>query len=305
MYKYAGYTLVELLIAAMLGTLLSASLFSSLYASLQANQLRAATQSVQENAALAIHFLRQDFNLFDFTGCFDGTLKDIDITSTGVVADQIAQFGALRMNPLASKSDSISLVSVSSAGADLIGSMATPHSSLDLPAEHQVLSGQEVLVTDCESAELVTITDVWQGRLSHQMSGNKNANLRRAYPQGSSVYPLTLVSYKLAKGVNGRTGLYRKLGKAYFQELVPNVVALDIRYGLVNSKTALTEYLSSSEVLQTQQVISIEIQMLLSSNEPVMTANMLLKNRKGESYIAADKRFYKWYTVSIALRNRG
>ena len=304
MNRQQGFTLVELLIASLLGLLLSASILSALYASMQSNKFKIATEEVQENAALAMHFLKQDIKSIGFSGCFSQGFAKINISSTGSVAELLNAYGVIAANQYQFKqSDSLSFIANIGTSEDLINDMANVHSSIDLTANSEILATQEVLITDCINADLLSVTAVWNNRLSHDSKANLDGNLSHAYQRGASVYRLYVIEYKIARGASGVPGLYRKFGKARFQELIPNVVKMNLSYASKNTKTGLITYQPTVDSLGDQQLISVDVELLLVSQNEVMPSSMVLKNNNGQLYQASDKRFYKDYRFSVALAN--
>lgn len=302
MSKQLGYTLVEVLIASMLGLLLSASVLSALYASGQSNNQKTAMEEVQENASLAHHFFKQDIQSLGYLGCYLKPAKDIVINSRGEVAQQLVQKGLIDINQFSYKnSDSLSFVAKSGEGADVINSMRYVHSELDLVAGTSFDDGQELLVTDCENAELIKITSQWNNRIAHEFADNKSGNLASKYPRGSHVYPLSLIHYKIAKGAGSQSGLFRKKGESYFQELVPGVIDLSARYVFRDTKSQAISYLTEISSTGNKQLIGIDIKLLFSSTKEVMANHMLLKELDGSEYHATDRRFYKRYQFTFAL----
>jgi hypothetical protein len=298
--------MAELLIASLLGLLLSASILSALYASLQSNNLKHAHEEMHESAALAIHFLKQDIRALGFKGCLAKSLKNVKIISKGAVAEQLNSAGFITINKHQFKqSDSLSFVAVAGIVEDVIDDMAYVHSDIDLTAESEITIGQEVLITNCQQADLVAVSKVWNNRLSHNKDVNLEGNLNYRYKRGAIVFPLSVVEYKIAIGASGNPGLYRKSGKSRFQELVPRVERMTIRYTLKNKETGVSGTYRLPESSVNQNFVSVDVELLLASEKEVMPFPMMLTNEHEMAESANDKRLYKVYQFTVALLNNG
>jgi len=303
--RQQGISLVELMIASLLGLILSSAILSTLYASIAANKLKVAAESIHENSSLAMHFLAADIRAIDFSGCFNTRVSNANIVSTGRVADHLQRFGAIFAEHKSyNNSDAFSFVSALDAGFELNQNMSNVHSSVDLLADSEVANHREVFITNCQVADLFTISGQWNSRLYHDMPDNSSANLSAVYSRGSMLYPLSVVSYKIARGASGRAGLYRKVNSRYFQELIPNVEQLRIYYASKQGLDNKMLYRSSSQISNYDDVISIHLKLLLSSPTEVLKQQSHYQNLQGQRVKAQDRRLYKSFEMTVALRNR-
>ena len=305
MNRQQGLSLVELMIASLLGLILSSAILSTLYAAIAANKLKIAAESIHENSTLAMYFLAADIRAIDFSGCLSAGISRANIVSTGRVADHLQRFGVIFAEPRDYKnSDAISFVSALDAGFELSQSMSSVHSSVDLLADSTVANSREVLITNCQVADLFAISNQWSSQLYHEMPDNSSANLSAAYARGSMLYPLSVVSYKIARGASGRAGLYRKVNSRYFQELIPNVEQLRMFYASKQGLDNAIVYRSSSQINDYTGVTSIHLQLLLSSPTEVLMHKSYYQNLQGQLVKASDRRLYKSFEITVALRNR-
>ena len=304
MRNQLGYTLAELLIASMLGLLLSASILSVLYASMQSYNLKQADEQIQENAALAVHFLQQDIETIGFSGCLREGLQNVILSSKGSVAELLTSNGLIKANERKFKqSDSISFVALAGSAEDVISDMAYVHSDIDLTDGTSISKGQEVLITDCHNGDVFQVSKVWNNRLSHSSDVNLQGNLSSLYPRGAVVFPLAVVEYKVAIGAGGKPGLYRKSGRSHFQELVPNVLQLTFSYSTRNPETGAISNHRTLESAGEQVLIGVDIELLLMSQKEVMPSPMMLPSIEKVAQIAKDRRLYKAYQLSVSLLN--
>ena len=300
-----GFNLVEVLIAAMLGLLLSAAVLSTLYMQLVSNKLQTALESQQESAAFALYFLRKDLTGIGFTGCLDNHISQISAVSNGPVGQHLSQFTKIHGSENQyKKSDAISFITVLIPSVDMISDMATVHSSVDVESNSQISPEDELLITDCQNADLFAVSDSEGDRLGHDSMENKTANLNHIYTSGSIVFPLSKVSYKLSRGVSGRSGLFRKQDQADNQELIANVDQLSIRYLSQRQTDQPILAQAASEVVDYKYVIAIRLKLLLSTPLNVLQQSMTFVDAYGEQRQALDKRYYKVYSLSVALPNR-
>jgi len=302
--KQIGFSMVQLLISAMLGLLLSTAVLSTVIAAISSHRLRHVTETVQENIALAEYFITKDMSAIGFKSCFEKSPLLINNLSKGPIGSQFEVF----LSPLVTKntykkSDSVVFTTVANAGSELEGDMATVHAQLDLVSSDQIKKGQEVFITNCDRADLFKVTDISRNRLSHDYSANSDANLSLSYPQGSLVYPLSLIYYKIARGASGQSGLFRKVDGKQYQELIPNVAQFRVELGVYNTQDKTLKYASTAEKLVNIDVVSVRIYLLLSSATPVLSEKMGFKSFTGDIVKAKDLRFYKAFSIVIALRN--
>lgn len=115
---------------------------------------------------------------------------------------------------------------------------------------------------------------------------------------------MVLLSYKLAVGVSGRVGLYRKVNNRA-QELVPDIQQLKILYATSPSQGGQINYVSADQVSNYKAVVSVQIRLLVASEKEVLRERMLIKDTDGLTNTAPDLRYYKHFNAYILLKNRG
>jgi len=296
--------MVQLLISAMLGLLLSTAALSTVIAAISSHRLRHATETVQENIALAEYFISKDARAIGFKSCFQKSPSFINNVSKGVLGSTFSIFSAPTVIPSSYKtSDTLVFATVIDAGTELAGDMATPHAQLDLVANNQVQEQQELLITNCESADFFKVSSIWNNRLSHDYSTNTDANLSINYLRGSLVYPTSLIHYKIAVGASGQPGLFRKVGERNYQELIPNVDHFRVELGVFNPLGKTVSYYLSDERIERANIVSLRLYLLLSSTSAVLSQKMFYENFNGDMVKAKDLRFYKAFSIVIALPN--
>jgi len=295
-----GLSLVELMISMMLGLLLSAAIISVLFGVARTYQVKSSLETIQESALIGLHFLANDLKTAGFKGCFEGLFAQINIVSKGVVADKLTYSTAIDgTKGLSFGADAMSFIASVGAGLDVSEDMPTTHSSIDLLPGYSTLLDKEVLITDCQQADLFTVTGVWRQRFSHDLTRNTDGNLSHAYSKGAIAYPLSIISYKLAKGVSGNTGLFRKEGGGSYQELIANVKSMRISYGIPDLHRFNVSYLSADKVSDFNRVISIKVQLLLSSEKAVLSEKMNYFNFDNKTVLADDLKLYKVYSIHV------
>jgi len=288
----------------MLGLLLSSAVLSTVIAAISSHRLRHATETLQENIALAEYFMRKDMRVIGFKSCFEKSSSFINNVSKGVVGSDFSTFLAptVMLNTY-KKSDTLVFAAVTHGGTELAGDMANSHAQLDLAANNPVKDHQEILITNCESADFFKVSALWNNRLSHDHSANTDTNLSTNYLRGSLLYPTYLIHYKIALGASGQPGLFRKVGERNYQELIPNVNHFRVELGVFNTLEKTVSYHFSDEKIESANIVSIRLYLLLSSNSAVLSQKMYYKNFIGNMEKAKDLRLYKAYSIVIALRN--
>ncbi|MGB1236954.1 MAG: PulJ/GspJ family protein [Pseudomonadales bacterium] len=241
-----GFTLLETLIASFIGVMLLTMLLSSIYALLRSADLKLYAEERQEQLLVAQHVITGDLQGADFSGCFQSNLVAAKHVSNGAVATFLARNGALSIETVSeARGQRVSFVSAKAGGFDVIESMRNVHDDIDLELGATFSKGDELLITDCDNADIFAVSGAWRARVRHASTHNISSNLSAVYHRGAHVYPLKLVSYEIYTGTSGVPGLYRREGNASRQEVVPALtrltVALEVNRAGLRSQLAISD----------------------------------------------------------------
>lgn len=181
-----------------------------------------------------------------------------------------------------------------------------------------------MLISDCKGAELFRMTT-----MTSAGAMTLESPLINAYGPDAIVTPLVSSAYFLATHKNGTvsaatTSLYRRYfngSVATFEELVPNIEAIDFQYG-VNTQSNLAGphageptfqtdiYRTADNVADWSRVVSVRISFILVSDEANITAeneNTIYWSGGTGEYTppnATDRRLRRAYSTTVSIRNR-
>lgn len=333
-----GASLIEIMIALVLGLMLTAGLFQIYLSSKQSYRMQDALSRRQENLRYATLLLTRDLRMAGYRGCLKdtGQVKNTLNTPTdflynfGLHVQGFEASGAsswtpalhASLAPVVAETDVLTLRSTSGPGVYIAQSM--PSTSADLkvqdnlsPAPFAAAGGDIVLITDCGGAAVFQITQytvasgniVHNAGLSSPSPGNATKDLGRRFDIGSELLVLNTVSYFIRNSANG-TGpaLWRRIGLRNAEELVEGIENMQVQYGEDTDADAVPDaYRIASSVVNWRNVNTVRVAMLAvglgeSQTSLTDTRQYTLLDRTVGPF--NDKRLRRVVTVTISLRNR-
>lgn len=325
--QQAGLTLVELMVAMVIGLLLMAGIGQVFVSNKQTYRLLEAQSHAQENGRFAFEFMARDIRMADFWGCqidtskiqdhlcyTDATSPNYCLGGTGVSSssyinnwngDGITGTDGTGLNG----SDTITLRGAFDSGIFVEQVPANPSAALKVTDNSGLAQGDLVLVTDCEMGELFSITDnTGSGgfdNIGHNL-GNNGGHVenfskvfQKKYGPEASIYKFGLITYDLQTGVGNEPALFKTYnGTAY--ELVTGVEDMQIEYGVDKGANGNVDYYANATTVTAQ-----------SDWDKVVTARVTLTTRSSEQNViidvsgsSADNRLRRDFTSTMAVRNR-
>lgn len=267
-----GLSLVELMIAMLLGLILIAGVVEVYLSSRASYRLNRGLAQIQEKGRFATSFLVHDIRMAGYTGCSGGSPASVVSTlNLDSASDQFlynfnhglqgfdSSNGSTTWSPTlpAALTDSTKIHAVQ--GTDVVAvrtvqgmgvhiSEAMPKSSAELKVNNVAASdlqpGDIVMLTDCSAAAVFQVTAVQtsadhiQHNTGNSDPGNSTKDLGQAFRIGSEVQKIATVTYfigarDLSDNCNtGTCGLYKKVGDGAPQELVSGITNLQALYGV-------------------------------------------------------------------------
>ncbi len=334
-----GLTLVELMIAMVLGLLLMAAMVQVYVGNRRNHNLQESLTGRQETARYAAQTIQLDAQMAGFRGCLrdagfvTNTLND-DTDFLNNYAQHVTGFEANGANwspalpaalagagPIAGN-DVLTLRTVDDPGTfvtvDMANSSAAVVTRDDLVPD-PFAAGDIALVADCGGAAIFQVTafDPVTGTLSHAAGvgapGNATVNLTRRYSAGAQIFTLRTTSYFIADSVNG-TGpaLWRQIGDAAPQELAEGVESLQVLYGEDDDGDLSPDaYRTADLVTDWADVVSIQVGMLVVGTPERVTDGEPRRFTVLDQVVPAaaddpltDGRLRRVVTFTVALRNR-
>lgn len=301
-----GLSLVELMIAMLLGLILIAGVVEVFLSSRASYRLNRGLAQTQEKGRFATAFLTHDIRMAGYTGCSGGSPGSI-VNTLNNATDYLYNFQAglqgfdangTSWSPALSPSltdptkithppipgtDVIAVRTVQGVGVHISGAMPKSSSELkvDNVADSGLQAGDIVMLTDCSAAAVFQVTEVQTSadHLQHNPGttynpGNATKDLGQAFRIGSEVQKIATITYFIASrdGTTscdtGTCGLWQKVGKDGEQELISGVTNLQALYG-IDTDGDLTPnlYVTAGKVTDWNAVVSVKIAVLVESDD--------------------------------------
>jgi type IV pilus assembly protein PilW len=302
MRRQAGLSLVELMIAMLLGLILIGGVIKIYLSSKSSYRLEQGVAQVQEEGRFAIHFISNKVRMAGYAGCnselpaaqisnilkLSGSAKNNYVYNfqKGVKGfDDITATPAVLGNPSHAPVKGSDILSVQTADGDgitLTDEMPSVSNNLKVSSVAGLKKGDIVMLSDCTSAAIFEITKIKPNAKANVMHKqdegpapqNKTKNLPKQFGAGSGFIKLATYTYFIAPRdpsdtncSNGTCGLWVKVGNGPEQELVRGIEAMQVKYGISNGIDPKPEqYVSASSVTDWHDVVSIRVALLASSD---------------------------------------
>ncbi|MEE9338932.1 MAG: PilW family protein [Methylococcaceae bacterium] len=296
-----GMTLIEIMIAMLLGLFLIASVMKIYIGSKQSSRMLDNLSRMQENGRFAMDFISRDIREADYWGCLRNGLDDvtnntkviydianglIGVEGAGGIPDGIAMIGG--------KGVSIAVQSQASANTNITITAAATGNELQV--------GEAVLITDCGGGvgDIFTVAGVAGGTVvSQDITGGQD--ISKAYGVGASIHHLVASIYFIQGGalqrtINGTT-----------TELVEGIEDMQILYGEdTDNDFTPNYYVDAGNVVNIDNVVSVRVNLLaVSADNNLATVPVdYTFNGSTTSPAAGDRRLRREFSSTIAVRNR-
>ena len=332
-----GFSLIELLVAMTLGLFLIGGAITMFMSNSRTYNEQVSMSRLQENARFALDILMRDIRIAGYSGCsddFNSVTNNISVDAKQLLsfinAIEGIEQGSTTWKPSASTENITSI----KAGTDgiavryfqnlspLTAAMTAIDGDLTIDATAAALkSGDLFAVSDCGSADIFALSaDINAGIIKHAEvvtngTNNTTGNLSKLYLLDSSLMRVISRRYIIKFATNGQPSLFRiqYLKDAITdnfsvieQELIPGVDNMQILYGIatgVGDRLPDT-YAKASDVTQWNNVVSVRLALLLSTETDNFSTLATSHNLLGEEILNNDKRRRRMYTATVKIRNR-
>jgi type IV pilus assembly protein PilW len=288
-----GLTLIEIMIAMVIGLFLLGGVMQIFLGSHQSYRLQDNLSRMQENSRFAMDFLMKDIRMSTHWGCVDANDIIVYVTPDPTTINSVSGTDGGANNG----ADSLSLNGMLASDIFVSNRSNTP---LQVYANTTLEVDDIVLVTeiDCSEGEMFTIT---------ALSGNKQNitpnQLNNDYEQNAQLYQANSVTYTIANSA-GITSLFRNINGVN-QALVENIENMQIVYGEdTNGDNTPDYYVSADQVVNMGNVSSIRISLLAVSPDDNLTTKAVDYTFNGVTTTPTDKRLRHVFSATIAIRNR-
>lgn len=337
-----GLSLVEVMIALLLGSLLTYGIVQIFTANSQTFRLTEADARAQEAGRAATDILSRALRNAGYFGCFpingfnnnlntaDGDYSAAlhDIRSAGIYA-----VNAIRPASAVNDTDFFMVSGARSNGISIsLTAQGTDATSLNLSTQGGLAAEDIVLISDCANGDIVEVSDIQvsgsgatlvanaaNGKPGNSFTGNSPAGctaigtcLSASYAIGSRVMPVYNEAYFIGES-GGNRGLYLRDRKGVTAELVPGVVDMRVRFGQGSVSTGVDNWTNAAGVTNWSGVIAVQVSLLVQAGRDGLLPNAQTYCYPGwlacdgltEPYTtASDRRLYRVYTFTTTLRNR-
>lgn len=317
--KQKGLTLVEIMIAMLLGLFLTGGILQIFASSRMTYKVHEATSRMQETGRMALEVLARDIRGADFWGCnsdFNNVTNNLDSGGAGFVDYRSGVVGTEG----GSDPDSLILRGGVSTGLGVeppYGPQAS--ANIKVPDPNSLSQGDIIFISDCTGADIFQITNSNpdSGVLVHNTGaavspGNYNASnpgcpgtnahcLSKVYGADASILVPQEITYEIGTGSEGEPALFRN-GLEYLD----GVEDLQLVYGEdVDGSGIANYYVAADQVGNMERVISIRLAVVTRSYEDNLTGGIKQSySVLGENRTAADNRLRQVYSTTVTVRNR-
>lgn len=339
--KQTGFTIIELLVAALLAMILLGSTTVMFVTNKENSKLQNELGRLQENARFAIDLLTKDIRMVDYIGCHQestnltnqinfGTQTLLDFSETLDGADGSAT--TVQWDATDSTSSAITSMSVATDAITVryilpIGQII--RSDISSTGNPTILTGEDLpqgeflAISNCSTTDLFQNTSSnteTSGTIEHSNAGGTPGNTNSAfsldYDAGAEINKVVARRYFIAASSSGTgTSLWWENDDALAnadvtdntQELVEGVQNMQILYGEdTNSDEVIEGFFTSDNVTNWDNVKAVKVGLLMETvNEIGVDVDSNTYNLLGTNIAAAnDRRKRKIFTTTISIRNR-
>lgn len=269
--KQTGLTLIEVMIAMLLGVFLIGGVIQIFISTKQTYRMQENLSRLQENGRFAVDFLTRDIRMAGYRGCSGrpvmhnilnnptGFLNDFDTAISGfeatsetawtpiIDADITSPLGGsdvITIRRASNQAFTVTTHAQTTSGITLQPATATVANLTSagfLQTDGTTNNCRIAVVSNCTDATVFQVSTIAGNVLSQAPAGNCTANpgpgnatinLRRRYDMGGQVYTIDTISYYIRLNPNNQPSLYRRVGSGNAEELVEGVEQMQIVYGI-------------------------------------------------------------------------
>ncbi|SMF23435.1 type IV pilus assembly protein PilW [Alteromonadaceae bacterium Bs31] len=312
----AGFSLVELLVAMLLGVVLLGGAISVLMGNLQTFRANNGIARVQENARFALEEISRDLRSTSFMGCATGDVRIQNLVSDGSSTDghldvvqglngfehgdidntvktELGLAAESAATNLSTTSDLIVIKTLQDVGARLGAPLESGSSNFATGSAADLGAGDILFVSDCKKGALAYVTAVTSSDVTVNLNSKELSSDTTRFEGDSILNKFEVNTYFVAPSSIHSTAssLWRKTNLSAAEELVVGIENIQFLYGEnpdPSAETASVQYLEADEVSNMDNVISVRISVTANSIEAVGGQNPITKD----------------FAITVVLRNR-
>ncbi len=318
--KQRGFSLIELMIALVLGLFIIGGVLSVFIGSSQTFNANEALSRVQENGRFAIELIAEDIRNSGYTGrCFLGVNNVIDIAPDGGANDEkynlnnpikgwavdTGEFFSADLvgykAPVVNEPSDIIIVKHAARSSDLVLTRNIEQDEATFPSTGTVARGDIVLLSDAAGCDLFQHTGADDADLARGTVGSDINNqtvaaqlLSHAYtPLKTDILFLTSRLFYIGQSASASNALRSitydgrtPISADDSEELVEGISTLSFRYGVVSGAAGVVDYSQTAAQIEAADVW-----------DDVVAVRIFL-TAQGEENISRN------FSTTVALRNR-
>lgn len=319
--RQQGLSLVELMVASVLGLLLLGGVIQLFLSSKTTYSVQEGLARVQEAGRYAVDSLSYDLRMAGFVGC--GNLDRIPLN---VIANNPPNFGPATAlvgydagtgwtNPTTINhepgTDVVEIRRASDIEMQLTGNMTTVNANVQVGDNKlNVQAGDALFITDCVQADLFRATNVSEGSsvttMAHSSAENTANFLSKTYGTDAKVMRFIERTYFVGRSpAAAEPSLYLYDGVRAL-ELVSGIEDFQLQFGVDGDRDfAINGYADADGVADWNDVRSVSAALLVSSTEDVKPASESVQySLFGNNVTIDDRRLRQVFSADIAIRNR-
>lgn len=317
-FKQAGFSLVELLVALFVGTLILSGVLQIVMGSGQSFRIQESVMRMQESGQFAVEHLLRDLRNTGFMGC---------LTNVNLITNQLntgSPFLTFTANMEGSENedgtgsalagtDTITLRGMTMVLGGLSLQAPLPVTTADLlmlGPNSGIVANDILFVSNCEAGDIFQVTSInAAGAVGHLAGvgapGNISSNLSTIYNAQTFAYVPYTRLYDVRNGTNGIPSLFMT-DSTGSQELVQGVESMVILYGEdTDADGVANRYVRANSVTNMDNVVSVRISLLLRTELDSLSPTPVQYTFNQQTITPTDNRLRRVYTNTVMLRNRG
>jgi type IV pilus assembly protein PilW len=343
-----GLSLIELMIALLLGTLLSVGLVQVFTSNSQAFRHNESAARSLESGRIAADILSRAIRNAGFFGCYpiNGVTNNLDsgdgeydavrhgFNTLGISAD--TGIPSERPSAAITGTDFINITGARRPGAIVkLDADMTATNSIMLNDSGGLSANELIFITNCELGDIFQISTLASlgGNIQITADDTAGANdnpgndlsanippgcttsgscLSTVYQRGTEIFQPYSEAYFIGDATDGGRSLFMRQASGVDIELVAGVENMSVRFGEGTVTTGVQNWRAASAVTSWDDVLAVEVSLLVAApNNNIMNSAQAYcfpgwvdcVADTTELTTAADRRMYRVYTFTNALRN--
>lgn len=330
----SGMSLIEYLVAMTLGSLVLGGLIEIMISNKLTLRTQEAMARMQENGRYADYMLSRQIRMAGYQGCASlasltpnilvaSPPEGLAFTSGDVINGYEAVGEGVWLPALpasiagnvVSDTDVIVIRKASELSDNSEANMASSSDDIDVTGDVDIVVGDVMLVTDCESVDIFEVTSIGDGTvLGHASPANTDTTLSKAYVSGAYVSAFESFTYYLrdsGEQINDGTAINVLVQRDLFGneiEIIDGVEDMQLQYGAdTDSDGNVDTYMTADAVDASDiwdQVFTVRVALLLSSVETVGPIEHAYVYQGETVSNPGDRLMRREWNSFITLRNR-